>query len=192
MEWKLNEICEQRQFSLMGQNFSWIEQIGHRFDQQRIRRERAGNIWAKTEVFAFCKPIKGYSKTEKTFHYFAHLQEFCLFLKEFEMALDQELNPIRRTQWQEDWTLFFGMDNYFEKEMGRSDCGDWKRIFGTNLSTLNIGLTICGRARWQEAETTRKDSNIVLTRQDKKFFNSELFKVIQDAIPLILHFRTMC
>ena len=32
----------------------------------------------------------------------------------------------------------------------------------------------------------------VLTRQDKKFFTSELFKVIQDAIPLILHCRTMC
>ena len=62
-------------------------------------------------------------------------------------------------------------------------------IFGTNLSTLNIGLTICGRARWQEAEATRKDVNIVLTRQEKKFFTSELFKVIQDAIPLVLHFK---
>ena len=29
-------------------------------------------------------------------------------------------------------------------------------IFGTNLSTLNIGLMICGTARWQEAEATRK------------------------------------
>ena len=27
-----------------------------------------------------------------------------------------------------------------------------------------------GRARWQEAEATRKDFNMVLTRQDKKFF----------------------
>ena len=43
-------------------------------------------------------------------------------------------------------------------------------IFGTNFSTLNIGLMICGRARWQEAEATRNDFNIVLTRQDKKFF----------------------
>ena len=43
-------------------------------------------------------------------------------------------------------------------------------IFGTNLSTLNIGLMICGRARWQEAEATRKGFNAVLTRQDKKFF----------------------
>ena len=45
-------------------------------------------------------------------------------------------------------------------------------IFGTNLSTLNTGLTICGRARWQEAEATRKDFNIVLTRQEKKFCES--------------------
>ena len=32
----------------------------------------------------------------------------------------------------------------------------------------------------------------MLIRQDKKFFISELFKVIQDPIPLILHCRTMC
>ena len=65
-------------------------------------------------------------------------------------------------------------------------------IFGLIVSTLNIGLMICGRARWQEAEATRKGFNTVLTGQDKKFFTSELFKVIQDAIPLILHCRTMC
>ena len=61
-----------------------------------------------------------------------------------------------------------------------------------DLSTPNIGLTICGRARWQGAEATRKGFNIVLTRQENKFFTSELFKIIHDAIPLILHFRTMC
>ena len=33
-----------------------------------------------------------------------------------------------------------------------------------------------GRARWQEAEATRKDFNIVLTRQDKKFFT---FRALQ-------------
>ena len=49
-----------------------------------------------------------------------------------------------------------------------------------------------GRAKWQEAEATRKDFNSVLIRQDKKFFTFELFKVIQDAVPLILHYRTMC
>ena len=37
-------------------------------------------------------------------------------------------------------------------------------IFGTNLSTLNIGLMMYGTARWQEAEATRKDFNTVLIR----------------------------
>ena len=37
-----------------------------------------------------------------------------------------------------------------------------------------------------------KDFNIVLIHQDKKFFTSELFKVIQDAISLVLHYMTMC
>ena len=35
------------------------------------------------------------------------------------------------------------------------------------MCTLNIGLMKCGRVEWQEAEETRKDFNIVLTRQDK-------------------------
>ena len=60
-------------------------------------------------------------------------------------------------------------------------------IFGKNLSTLNVGLMMYGRARWQEAEATRKDFNTDLIHQDKKFFISVLFKVIQDAISLILH-----
>ena len=59
-------------------------------------------------------------------------------------------------------------------------------IFGTNLSTLNINLMMYGKARWQEAKATRKDFNTVLIRQDKKFFTSELFMAIQDAIPMIL------
>ena len=37
----------------------------------------------------------------------------------------------------------------------------------------------------------KKKINVVLARLDKKLFTSELFKVIQDAIPLILHCRTM-
>ena len=37
----------------------------------------------------------------------------------------------------------------------------------------------------------RKYFSIALTRQEQ-FFTSEPFKVIQDAILLILHYRTMC
>ena len=53
-----------------------------------------------------------------------------------------------------------------------------------------IGLTRSGRAPWQEEEETRKYFCIVLIHQEK-FCTSELFKVIQDAILLILHYRTM-
>ena len=58
------------------------------------------------------------------------------------------------------------------------------------LCILNNGLMKSGRAAWQEEEETRKDFSIVLMLQEK-FFTSELFKVIQDAILLILHHRTM-
>ena len=52
-------------------------------------------------------------------------------------------------------------------------------MFGISSSTLNIGLMMYGRVRWQQAEATRKVFNSVLIRPDKKFFTSELFKVIQ-------------
>ena len=53
-----------------------------------------------------------------------------------------------------------------------------------------IGLTTSVRKAWQEEEETRKDTSIVLIYQEQ-FFTSELFKVIQDAISLILLYRTM-
>ena len=63
MEWK---SCEQRQFSLMGQNFSWLEQVGHRLEQQGVRQQRAGNlcdevrgICVEDECTCSCEPIKG-------------------------------------------------------------------------------------------------------------------------------------
>ena len=62
----------------------------------------------------------------------------------------------------------------------------------TNSSTVNIGLMMLEKQDGRSAEATRTDFNIVLIHHDKKFFAPELFKVIQDAIPLIQHCRTMC
>ena len=83
------------------------------------------------------------------------------------------------------------MVNNQGKKMERLNSGDEKIVFGTILCNLNIGLMKSGRVQWQKAEEIRKDFNIVLIHQDKKFFISELFKVIQDVISLILHYRTM-
>ena len=75
--------------------------------------------------------------------------------------------------------------------MERLNSGDERIIFGTVSCIRNIGLMMYGRARWQEAEATIEDFNTELIRQDKKFLISELFKVVQDAVSLILLYRTM-
>ena len=77
---------------------------------------------------------------------------------------------------------------YLEKTMERLNSGKQKIIFRTILCILDIGLMKSGRASWQEEDGTRKDFCIVLILQEK-LFTSELFKVIQDAILLILHCR---
>ena len=60
----------------------------------------------------------------------------------------------------------------------------------TFLCIVIIGLTTSGRAAWQEEEDTRKDFSIVLILQEQ-FCTSELSKVIQDAVSLILLYRTI-
>ena len=56
------------QFSLVGQNFSWLEQVGHKLEQQEAGRQRARNLRnavRKICVKIECKPFKGHSKTTK-------------------------------------------------------------------------------------------------------------------------------
>ena len=51
-------ICEQRQFSLVGHNFSWLEQSGHRLDRQEVRRQRAGDLYNEDGSICVCRPIQ--------------------------------------------------------------------------------------------------------------------------------------
>ena len=198
--WKvnINWICEQGQFSLVGQNFSWIEQVGHRFDRQRVRRQRAETSEAKTEAFALETDVFAFASRSKVKAKPTRPSITCSSTRTVPIRgrIWTDIEP--GTQFDKAYPVakrlntLLSMDNYLKKRMRRSNSGDWKIIFGTILSTLNVGLMMYGRARWQEAEATRKDFNAVLIRQDNKFFTSELFKVIQDAILLLLHFRTTC
>ena len=67
-----NESVNRTQFSFVGQNFSWIEQVGHRFDhddnQQETSETKTEVFALKTEVFAFANRSKAKAKTEETFH----------------------------------------------------------------------------------------------------------------------------
>ena len=64
-----------------------------------------------------------------------------------------------------------------------------KRSSTGSFCVLSSLVFRSGRAPWQE-EDTRKYFSIVLILQEQ-FFISELSKVIQDVISLILHYRTM-
>ena len=44
VEIRIMSLIKDNQFSLVGQNFSWLKQDGHRFDRQRVRRQRAGDL----------------------------------------------------------------------------------------------------------------------------------------------------
>ena len=68
----------------------------------------------------------------------------------------------------------------------------WRiKIILRNIScTVIIGLKTSGRAAWQEKEDTRKDFSIILLHQEQSC-TSELFKVIQNAIFMMLCHMTM-
>ena len=55
---------------------------------------------------------------------------------------------------------------------------------------LFIGLMIVGKHAWLQEEEQKGDSSTVLMIQEQLFI-SELIKDIQDAILLILHYKTM-
>ena len=71
------------------------------------------------------------------------------------------------------------MDVHPEKMMEQLNSGESKIIFRLISCIVIIGLM-----------ETRKDFSVVLILQEQ-FCTSELFKAIQDAILLILHYRTM-
>ena len=82
------------------------------------------------------------------------------------------------------------LEVYKEKTMERLNSGESKTIFRNISCIVIIGLTTSGRKAWQEEEETRKDTSIVLILQEQSC-TSELFKVIQDAVSLILLYRTV-
>ena len=69
-------------------------------DDEQETSETMTEVFAlKTEVFAFASRSK-LKQNQEHLPLLAHLQELYLFLKEFGLILNQELNSIKRTQWQ--------------------------------------------------------------------------------------------
>ena len=77
-----------------------------------------------------------------------------------------------------------------EKKMEQFKSGELRKIFRNISRILLIGLIASGKYAWQEEEEIREDSSTVLILQEQLCI-SELFTDIQDAILLILRYRTM-
>ena len=199
MEWKSELNLQTKTILTRGSEFlmdwiswskTWSTKSTTTTSRRPLRRSRKSLRWKR--MYLLLQADQRLKQHHEDLPLLAHLQELHLFVKENGPILSQKLVRLSLTQWQKDWLLFFVMVIYLEKKMGRLNSGDYKIIIGTILRTLSIGLIKCGRVTCKEAEATRKYFNIVLTRQDQKLFISELFKVVQDAIPLILHSMTMC
>ena len=104
--------------------------------------------------------------------------------------LNQENIPSPIIQSRRNWFISFVMEVYLETMMERLNSGELKIIFRIIWKFVIIGRTKSGRAAWQEEKDTRKDFSIVLILKEH-FCTSELSKVIQDAILLILPNRIM-
>ena len=74
--------------------------------------------------------------------------------------------------------------------MEQFNSGESSFIFEINSHKYSIGLMSVGKLAWQHEDEQKGDSSTVLMFQEQ-FFASALFKDIQDAISLILHYRTM-
>ena len=156
-----------KQFSLLGQHFSSHLQVGHEFEQQWTGNLRSAvrRMCVKIECGWFCKPNKGQSQTTDE-NLPVLPQEQYLFEKEFGPMLNQGniLSPI--VQCRRNWFIFFVMEVTLEKILERLNFEESKTIVRNVSCIVLIGLTTSGRKAWEEED--------------------ELFKVIQDAVSLIL------
>ena len=121
----------------------------------------------------------------------AHPQELHLLGTELGLMLNQENSRSPIIQCRRFWFIFFVMDNMcIEKMMEQFNSWEIKKIFRNISCIVLMDTDESGRAAWQEEEETRKGTIVVLILEEQ-FCTSELFKVIPDAVLLILLYRTM-
>ena len=88
-------------------------------------------------------------------------------------------------------SIFFDtLKQYNEKTTEQFNSGGSRIFFRINFHKYFIGRMIVGKHAWQQEEEQKGDISTALIFQEQLFI-SELFKVIQDAISLILHYKTM-
>ena len=180
-----------KEFSILGHNFSWIKKICDWFKQQH--RKSCRSAWrtsVKTEGEGFCSQIEGKSKTtqERTCWLFTehHSDEW----KKVDWYWTEKFLPLFVRDLEES-NPFFLFSISTTRRTRSSSILENKELSSESISTntVFIGLMIVGKYAWQQEEERKGDISTVLIFQEVLF--SDLFKDIQDAISLILRYRTM-
>ena len=176
----------------MGQNFSWIKKLvtdlidkEYDDDEQETSETKTELFALKTVAFPYASRSNAKAKPRRPISIVPIRERIWI---DIEPGTDSNIAfPVSKRL-----TALLRHGQLPREEDGAIEFWRLKDCFRNEFENSQHCPEKCGRARRQEAEATRKEINIVLTRQDKNFFISELFKVIQDTIPLILHCRTMC
>ena len=101
----------------------------------------------------------------------AHPQEFLLIgERKWTDVEPEDYSPVD-DQVSKQLSTLLRHGHLLREDDGAIEVWRKKNIFGTILCDLHMGLMKSGSVQWQEAEETRKDFNIVLIRQDKKFLS---------------------
>ena len=133
----------------------------------------------------FVRPIKGKSKTTKKKTCWLFTKNRSHWKKELDRYWTREIFPFRLWGIEESNFFFFVIHNKcIKKKTERFISGERRKIFRFHSHHLFIGLTNDGKhVLQQEEQYCIGDSGTIVF--------TELFKSIQDAILLSLHWRTM-
>ena len=169
----------------MCQNFSWLGWFGHELEQQGAGRQRAGNFRNAVRTLCVengCKPIKGQSKTTKTF-FCQLIHKNYLLATELGQMLNQENFRSPIIQCRRNWFIFFVMEVFPEKM--------WSDWILENQRSSSGSFCIFSTLVWRKVEEQHgrrrtQEKISVLFSFFRIFCISELSKVIQDATSMVL------
>ena len=184
-DWNSNWVRESRRFSFLGQNFLWNDQKCGRFNSRQHRNSlqihkkskfhKQARVWLQPGQRHNQSHNRGYSLVRQQPH---------AYMKEDGLTLNHQNKILLRTISRRKWSIFFDtVKRYSEKKMEQL-------ILQIIIHKNIIGLMIVGNLVWLQEEVRKGDISISLIIREQ-VFTSVLFKVILEAISLILRYRTM-
>ena len=177
----------------MGQNFSWPEQIGHRLDRQGVRRQREQETCTtKTELFAFASRTKAKAKPRRPSTVWSSSRTTPI-LERTSIDIEQEdYSPIAYPVSKQLSTLL-RHGNLPREDDGAIEFWRVKDDLQNEFVQSQYWSDDVWKSKMAGGGGNKKRFQYCTDPSGQGIlFISELFKVIQDAIPLILHYRTIC